>query len=58
VIELQMDAERALRSEWPYAIMSMPSTAAISSTFSNPSSDSIDGQRMMFSFAHGAYSVW
>ena len=38
--------------------MSMPSTAAISSTFSNPSSDSIDGQRMMFSFAQGLYSVW
>jgi hypothetical protein len=38
--------------------MSMPSTAAIESTFFNPSSDSIDGQRMTFSFAQGAYSVW
>src|SRR5204862_7830901 len=47
----------ALRSECPYAIMSMPSTAAIFSTFSRPSSDSIDGNMMMFSLAHGAYSV-
>src|SRR3954469_13085345 len=37
--------------------MSIPSTAAISSTFSRPSSDSIDGNMMMFSLAHGAYSV-
>ena len=47
----------ALKSECPYAIMSIPSTAAISSTFSRPSSDLIDGNRMMFSLAHGAYSV-
>ena len=33
----------ALRSDVPYAIMSIPSTAAISSTFSRPSSDWIEG---------------
>ena len=37
--------------------MSMPSTAAIASTFSRPSSDSIDTQTMMLALAHGAYSV-
>src|SRR5262252_2701665 len=35
----------------------MPSTAAIASTFSRPSSDSIDGQTTILELAHGAYSA-
>ena len=37
--------------------MSIPSTAAISATFSSPCNDSIDGQITILSFAQGAYST-
>ena len=57
VLEIEVNPKLRAWSECPYAIMSIPSTAAISSTFSRPSSDSIDGHIMMFSLARGAYSV-
>jgi hypothetical protein len=44
VLEVEVNPKLRAQVECPYAIISIPSTAAIPSTFSRPSSDSIDGR--------------